>query len=104
MHSMERWLLSLAARRESASQSLRSSRNRDATVEPNDRTPLDMSGDWTSRTQWRRTVCRWRANAGRVSDSLRMRAVDSERPHLMWAGPSVRGRIDSAWVPCRFAA
>ena len=54
--------------------------------------------------QWRRTVCRWRADAGRVSDSLRMRAVDSDRPHLMWAGPSVRGRIDSAWVPCRFAS
>jgi hypothetical protein len=31
-----------------------------------------------------------------VNDSLRMRAVDSDRPHLMWVGPSVRGRIDSA--------
>lgn len=40
---------------------------------------------------------------GGMSDSLRMRGVDSDPPHVRWAGPSVPKRIDSAWVPCRFA-
>jgi hypothetical protein len=44
-----------------------------------------------------------KVSAGGVSDSLRMRGVDSDRLGVKWVDPSVPGRIDSAWVPCRFA-
>ena len=39
-----------------------------------------------------------------LSNSLRMLGVDSERRGVRWTDPSVLRRIDSVWVPCRFAA